>query len=927
MEMPAGGSWLLALVGLLALTHGGPAAAEPPLRAARLAYVNGTVSFSPAGQPDWVQAVANRPLTSGDRLWTDPGARAELQVGGAALRLGAATSVTLLNLDDRIAQLQLSQGTLKLRVRRLGSNQVFEVDTPNLAFTMRRAGDYRIDVDANGDATAVTVRSGQGEVYGEGASYTVTPKVGYRFYGTGLSDYDRITGVGDDAFDRWARTRDRRYDNSASARYVSSDVVGYQDLDASGAWRVEPEYGNVWTPARVATGWTPYRDGHWAWIDPWGWTWVDDAPWGYAVSHYGRWANIRGRWSWVPGPPRERAVYAPALVAFVGGNNDHSVASSVGGAIAAAVGWFPLAPREVFQPAYPVSRGYFNNINRSNAVIAPAAITNIYNSTTINNTTIVNNTTTNVTKVVYVNQRVTGAVVAVPAQVFVRSRPVAGAALQLSTDAVASAPVAHVAAVAPLRESVHGGARDATARPPSRERGIVARTAPPPPPLDFAAQQQQLAATPGRPIGEAERKRMKPVVPAMPSPALSVVTTAQAPAPSAPPPVTAPAGKSPEARKAEATRNEPGKADSRRGETDKAADTRAEASKVEAAKVEAAKAESLKAEGLKADAAKAAMGKAETTKAEAAKVEATKTEAIKAEAARAEAARVASVKAEASKAEASKTEAAKSEAAKVEAARLETARAEAARVANAKAEASRVEAARAEAAKADAARQDAAKAAAGRVAAAKGEADKAEAAKAAKAEATKAEAARAEAARVSSNKAEASKAEAAKLEAARIEAARADAARVANVKAEASMVEAARSEAAKVDAARQNAAKAAAGRAAAAKAEADRAEAAKAESARIEAVKADAARVAAVNAEAARVSAMKAEASRAEAAKAGARRAEAARSAAAKEDVSKEDAARGDATSSEAPRANAPRGDAAKSQDERRRGEEEARRR
>ena len=921
MEMPAGGSWLLALVGLLALTHGGPAAAEPPLRAARLAYVNGTVSFSPAGQPDWVQAVANRPLTSGDRLWTDPGARAELQVGGAALRLGAATSVTLLNLDDRIAQLQLSQGTLKLRVRRLGSNQVFEVDTPNLAFTMRRAGDYRIDVDANGDATAVTVRSGQGEVYGAGASYTVTPKVGYRFYGTGLSDYDRITGVGDDAFDRWARTRDRRYDNSASARYVSSDVVGYQDLDASGAWRVEPEYGNVWTPARVATGWTPYRDGHWAWIDPWGWTWVDDAPWGYAVSHYGRWANIRGRWSWVPGPPRERAVYAPALVAFVGGNNDHSVASSVGGAIAAAVGWFPLAPREVFQPAYPVSRGYFNNINRSNAVIAPAAITNIYNSTTINNTTIVNNTT-NVTKVVYVNQRVTGAVVAVPAQVFVRSRPVAGAALQLSTDAVASAPVAHVAAVAPLRESVHGGARDATARPPSRERGIVARTAPPPPPLDFAAQQQQLAATPGRPIGEAERKRMKPVVPVMPSPALSVVTTAQAPAPSAPPPVTAPAGKSPEARKAEATRNEPGQADSRRGETDKAGDTRAEASKVEAAK-----AESLKAEGLKADAAKAAMGKAETTKAEAAKVEATKTEAIKAEAARAEAARVASVKAEASKAEASKTEAAKAEAAKVEAARLETARAEAARVANAKAEASRVEAARAEAAKADAARQDAAKAAAGRVAAAKGEADRAEAAKAAKAEATKAEAARAEAARVSSNKAEASKAEAAKLEAARIEAARAEAARVANVKAEASMVEAARSEAAKVDAARQNAAKAAAGRAAAAKAEADRAEAAKAESARIEAVKADAARVAAVNAEAARVSAMKAEASRAEAAKAGARRAEAARSAAAKEDVSKEDAARGDATSSEAPRVNAPRGDAAKSQDERRRGEEEARRR
>ena len=119
--------------------------ADPPSRVARLGYMTGAVSFSPAGENDWVQATINRPLTTGDRLWADAGARAEIQVGGAMIRMNAGTGVSVLNLDDRIAQLQLTQGTLNVRVRRLEPNQVFEVDTPNLAFTLRQPGEYRID--------------------------------------------------------------------------------------------------------------------------------------------------------------------------------------------------------------------------------------------------------------------------------------------------------------------------------------------------------------------------------------------------------------------------------------------------------------------------------------------------------------------------------------------------------------------------------------------------------------------------------------------------------------------------------------------------------------------------------------------------------------------------------------------------------------
>ena len=311
----------LAWASALLLACSGAAWADPPARVARLAYTSGAVSFSPAGETDWDRARINRPLGAGDRLWSDAGARAEIELGGAQIRLGGSTGVSVLQLDDHNLQLQLTQGTLNVRVRRLQRGQVFEVDTPQIAFTISQPADYRIAVEPNGQATRVTVRQGQGEAYADGRVQAIDYRQAYRFSGNGLAGLEPISTPGTDAFDRWAAAQDRNFDNSPSARYVSPDVVGYQDLDANGRWRTDPDYGPVWLPERVAANWAPYRDGHWSWIDPWGWTWIDDAPWGYAVSHYGRWARLDNRWAWVPGPVRSPAYYAPALVAFVGGSN------------------------------------------------------------------------------------------------------------------------------------------------------------------------------------------------------------------------------------------------------------------------------------------------------------------------------------------------------------------------------------------------------------------------------------------------------------------------------------------------------------------------------------------------------------------------------------------------------------------------------
>ncbi len=498
----AGWTTVLLSIALLTATSSRRAAAQdqndPPGRVARLGYMEGSVSFQPAGESDWVQAVPNRPMTTGDKLWADRDSRAELQLGSAAIRLAANTGFSFLNLDDRTVQIQLTSGALNIRVRRLNRDDIFEIDTANQAFSVFQPGSYRVEASQDGNYTVVSVREGEGESTGNGQTYTLHAGQRGTFSGTESLNADVVEIGGPDEFDNWAYNRDRRYEGSRSARYLSHDVVGYEDLDDNGDWRDDSNYGHVWFPNRVSTGWAPYREGHWDWVAPWGWTWVDDSSWGYAPFHYGRWVTIGGRWGWVAGPVEVVPVYAPALVVFIG----------AGGGFGGNVGWFPLGPREVYVPSYSVSREYVNRVNISNTTVNTTTITNVYNTTIVNKTT-------NITNVTYVNRNVAGAVTAVPQRAFVSAQPVARAAVAVNAREVASAPVSSRAAVAPSRESVLGLRANSAGRvaaPPAAvaSRQVIAKATPPPPPVAFAKQQQALAAHPGQPLARQEVQSLRP---------------------------------------------------------------------------------------------------------------------------------------------------------------------------------------------------------------------------------------------------------------------------------------------------------------------------------------------------------------------------------------------------------------------------------
>ena len=478
-------------------------ASNPPGRVAQISDAEGSVSLEPAGTDSWTSATLNRPLTLGDKLWTDQNSRAELDIGDAVIRVGSTTGFSFLNLDDQTAQMQVTAGTVIVHVRSLASGEQDEIDTPDLALTLEQPGTYRVEVSDSGDTTIVKVDDGAALATGGGQSYPVSAQQSVTFTGTNTLAADYASLGAPDSLDDWSMQRDQQQQQQASVaqQYVSPDTVGSDDLGGYGSWESTPDWGYAWFP-NVAVTWSPYSDGYWAWVSPWGWTWVDEEPWGFAPFHYGRWGYWNRRWCWVPGPRRTHPIYAPALVGWVGGPRG-GVPMSAG----ARVGWFPLGPHDVYVPGYHGSRAYVRNINLANTrLVNTADIGRAYEG--------------HIANVRYANSEIAGAVTAVPRNVFTSAQPVGPHRVILPQQGIVSLrPTTVAPAIIPGRQSVFGVNAGRIVRTPPRalvDRPIVARLAPPRAPVSFASEQTAIRANGGRPLPVAELSRMRPNTPAVP---------------------------------------------------------------------------------------------------------------------------------------------------------------------------------------------------------------------------------------------------------------------------------------------------------------------------------------------------------------------------------------------------------------------------
>lgn len=409
---------------------------DPPGRVGRLAFVDGTVSFHDDEEDGWTKAVVNTPLTTGDAIWTEPNARSEVSLAGTRIRLDGSTELDMTQIDDRQVRLQLAQGRLDVKSTQLDTPQPYEIVTPRGTISLQQQGDYYVEAGSQQDPTRLGVRSGAAQIQGlNGQTLAVRPGEVGEVYGDGSSMQLKTVRAAPPApAASWA-ARDRQVVYEQPPQYLPAGMTGYEDLNAYGNWVNDGSYGQVWVPRSTPAGWAPYRTGHWSYVKPWGWTWIDEQPWGFAPYHYGRWANSNNRWVWVPPQREERPVYAPALVAFVGGLE---LAAQLGnqGRNTGPVGWFPLGPREVYVPPYSTDRDYYQRINRT-ARIQERDLNDRWERAQRREAFIAGQNS------VLANQRFA---TIVPSQAFVRSQPVQRAALKVTPDQIAKVAVAPVAA-------------------------------------------------------------------------------------------------------------------------------------------------------------------------------------------------------------------------------------------------------------------------------------------------------------------------------------------------------------------------------------------------------------------------------------------------------------------------------------------------
>ena len=496
----------LAVVVFAALPFAARADDDLPGRVGRIAEFAGQLFLSPQDRADeWAPIGINYPITTGDNLWVSGDGRAEIDYGGGQLRLAGDTSLNVSWLDDRQLALFIAQGRLIIRVRVLDAGDAAYVDTPNTQVAFTQPGLYRIDVAPDGQTTT-SVREGEAFIALTSGWQQALPGQAVTVTGPEPAHADIRNGFGADGFDSWSADRDRRYEQSATAAFVSREMVGYAELDEYGVWETSTAYGPVWYPTAVAADWTPYRYGYWTEVGSWGLTWVDAAPWGYAPSHYGRWVRNGARWGWCPGARVAPPYWAPALVAWYGGGTW----AISGRARSPVYGWVPLGWGDPYHPWWrSCSNDCWSRYNRPYAVnvsVRPAGPPARYSHATL-----------------------PGAMTAVTAPNLTSRRPVPTNMISLPLPLATSAPVLATAPSVPPSPSHAPGLRSGERGTPAPASTFRSRSWPG---RDAAARTSGPSTAAGAPDGAATAPRSSAGMPGAPS----TYAPARSPAPTVSPP-------------------------------------------------------------------------------------------------------------------------------------------------------------------------------------------------------------------------------------------------------------------------------------------------------------------------------------------------------------------------------------------------------
>jgi FecR protein len=286
-------------------------------RAARLSYLQGSVSVVRMDNTGSDTAQLNMPLAEGIRVMTGEDGQAEIEFeDGSMVRL---TPNSALNLDHLSVdsggnfqtQLSLAHGLMYAELR---ATSKYQYQLTADASTVSPVENATIRVNLDEPPVVISVLTGTAHVERPGSEnsngYRTDVRAGETLTGD-VSDGERYflsRQIASDSWDSWNEERDQAAADQAASRTAARDDLegdhgyGWSDLDANGSWYNVPGQGTVWQPTvAMDANFDPYGYGSWVWYPGAGYVWASGYGWGWTPFRCGNWSywNSFG-WGWMP---------------------------------------------------------------------------------------------------------------------------------------------------------------------------------------------------------------------------------------------------------------------------------------------------------------------------------------------------------------------------------------------------------------------------------------------------------------------------------------------------------------------------------------------------------------------------------------------------------------------------------------------------
>jgi len=288
----------------------------PTQRAARLSYLQGSVSVVRMDNTGSDTAQVNMPLAEGLRVMTGEDGQAEVEFeDGSLVRLTPNSSMNL----DRLSvdtggnfqtQLSVAHGLVYAELR-AASKYSYQISVDGAVVSPIENATIRINQDE--PPTVIAVLTGRAHVerpYDVGG-YRTDVRGGETLTSDPFdtSRYFLSQQITEDSWDGWNEQRDQAAADEAAGRTAVRDNFegdhgyGWSDLDANGSWYDVPGQGQVWQPTvAMDANFDPYGYGSWVWYPGAGYVWASGYSWGWTPFRCGNWSFWGGfGWGWIPG--------------------------------------------------------------------------------------------------------------------------------------------------------------------------------------------------------------------------------------------------------------------------------------------------------------------------------------------------------------------------------------------------------------------------------------------------------------------------------------------------------------------------------------------------------------------------------------------------------------------------------------------------